>query len=225
MNKRKWFLIIISLYILTISGCGTPVPHYDLETYDELKDALKENIDILYPDISRYEQEQIDYVINHKPANKNDKHGYSLSWGVYVDNGEPSSETVLRKFSLSCTTLEFIAYDSDESKGSWTEYPEFKPNMEVDGVAVEYEHYDSYIDQNDPEYENLPELFKFPDGSYESLHIYKFEYLGCEYELLGTVRLLPEEQIEKDIDQEVEKGREELLETVRSIIEQRGEGE
>jgi len=225
MKKRKWIAAVVSLCVLVMEGCNTPNPQYNVETYDVLKDELKGNADILFPDISRYEDEQINYTINHKPANKSDKYGYRLSWEVYVNDGEPSSETALRDFYVRCTTLEYIAYDSDETKGSWAEYPEFKPNTEVEGVAVEYARYDSYIDQNDTEYAELPERSQFPDGTYESSNDYQFEYHGCQYEVTGTIRLLPEEQLEKDIDQEVEKGKEELLNVVRSIIEQRGEEE
>jgi len=225
MKKRKWIVAVVSLCILVMGGCNTPNPQYNVKTYEELKDELKDDTDILFPDISRYENEQIDYVIYHKPANKNDKHGYKLFWGLYANDGEPSSETALSDLHVFCNTLEFIAYDSDETKGSWAVYPEFKPNMEVDGVVVEYEHYDSYVDKNDPEYEELSELFKFPDGTYESSNYYKFEYRECQYKISGIVRLLPEEQLEKDIDQKVEKGKEELLEVIRSIIKQGGEEE
>jgi len=225
MKKRKWIAAIVSLCILAMEGCNTPNPQYNVATYDELKDELKGNADILFPDISRYEQEQFDYTIYHKSTNKRYRYRYRLFWGVYANDREPLSETVLRELRISCTTLEFIDYDSDQTREVWSEYPEFKPNMEVDGIAVEYEDYESYFDQKDPENENIPEWAIFPDGTYQNWIGYKFEYLGCQYEIEGVIRLLPEEQNDKDIEQEVKKGREELLDVVQSIIEQGSEKE
>jgi len=97
--------------------------------------------------------------------------------------------------------------------------------MEVDSIAVEHMCYNGFENQEETEIAEIPEKFKFPDGTYYNWSKYTFQYLGCQYEISGTVRLLPEEQLEKDINQEVEKGREELLDVVRTIIGQRDEKE
>jgi len=221
MKKERWIIAVILIYVLAISGCGTPTPHYDVETYDELKDALNENVDILYPDISRYEQEEIEYVINHAPGDKYGKHGYSIIWEPFAISEDPTSETVLREFRVYCVTLEYLTDIADKSNGLWTDLEDFKPNMEVDGIAVEHKCYEKFENQEETEIAEIPESAKYPDGTYYNWNKYIFQYLGYQYEISGAVRLLPEEQFEKNIDQEVEKGRAELLDAIRTIIGQR----
>lgn len=229
MRKRRWVAGVLLFCSLAASGCsmraGIPNPQYDVDTYDELKDELKEKKEILYPDISRYEAEGLIFRIDHMPGNPEDKHGYRILWGVFANEEGPVSGTVLRDLFVKCTTLEYIAYETDETKGYWREHEEVEPNREVSGVPVQYYHNESMVNLSEEDLKRTAESFRFPKGTYECSKGYRFEYQGCEYEIYVIVRLLPEEQREKNIEEEVEKGEEELLEVVRSIILQGGEEE
>jgi len=220
MKKGSWILAMVLICILLSSGC-TSNPNYYVESYDELKNELKDYSDILFPDISRYEQENFIYVIEHAPAHKNDKHGYCFSSDSLADNAEISSnKTVLSVLNVGCTTLEYRAFLTDKTKGSWSVLSEFEPNIEIDGIAAEYIHFDSYLSQNETEDVNAAEGDEFPDGTFESWDRYIIEYRGCRYRVSGIVRLLPEEQVNTDLELIIEEGKEELLDIVRSIITQ-----
>lgn len=228
MRKIGWVTVILLCSCFVTTGCNTSGisnPQYWVDTYDELKEELKECEEILYPDISRYEEEGFNYVVNHKPANENDKQGYLIFWDILANEDGPLSETSLRDFNVYCTTLEYIAYDTDKTKGFWHERAELHPNMELEGVSIEHNYNESYVNLNEEDIEKISELTRYPNGTYENWNGYKFEYKGCEYTVNGTIRLLPEEQLVKEVELEVEKGREELLDVIRSILAQGDEKE
>ena len=219
MKKRKLLIAIILLCVLAISGC-TPNPNYYVDTYEKLKNELKDYPDIFFPDISRYdEHENFNYIINHFPTNKKNKHGYSLSFLPWYNTETSYNGSVLSELYVDCTTLEYLAYLTDKTKGSWSVLRPFKPNIEIDGIEIEYERIDSHWRQDETEDE------QFPDNTFDGVTRYIFEYRGCQYEVAGTVRLLPDEQVNTDLELIMEEGKEELLDIVMSIITQRGNEE
>jgi len=224
MKNIKWIVVVISLCIFMmglLGGC-TSVPHYYVDTYDELKDAFKKNTDIVFPDISRYKADGIGYIIHHVPGKSSKSQGYSIRWGGWgEDYASPMSETELRGFRVYCIELECLIEEREgEGKQQWSgDDTVLKPNMEVDGIAIEYKSDDIVIHEEDME------DYDFPVNTIIYRYKYAFDYHKFRYEISGETLLLPEEQTEKDAEQKSEKANDELLEVVRSIIGQGDENE
>jgi len=127
----------------------------------------------------------------------------------------------LRGFRVYCIELECLIEEREgEGKQQWSgDDTVLKPNMEVDGIAIEYKSDDIVIHEEDME------DYDFPVNTIIYRYKYAFDYHKFRYEISGETLLLPEEQTEKDAEQKSEKANDELLEVVRSIIGQGEENE
>ena len=223
LGENPWIIVVVVLvvlfgtlaYTLLPKGYNATVKYYEVETYDELKKTLKKYEDILYPDLSRYEKNNMSYAIEHKPRRPEKKTGYTI--GMRNNQDFPEHGTALWEFEIYCIELS-VLQEMREDRDDY-DFMKFKPNMQLEGIPLEHTGKDMTNSKNAMAvYGVAPQTFLYKNE-------YIFEYQGCQYRVSGLICLLPEEQIAKDPEQEVRKGDDELLEIIKSIIRQREERE
>jgi hypothetical protein len=203
--KAAVLLVLVFLVLTTFIGCYHPKPFLPYESFgslQELEKSIDSKLPIIFPDTAKYQ-----FVDD------------SLYWKVYKSNytnvvagynyegdlDATKSNTCLRRLSIGCRILN-KAYNKSNPP------PTLNMNIKVLGndVAKQIEY--------------LSDDTRYPAGSKVVNYIYEFDFSGNRYSFGGTLVISPDTLKtldEQGIKNVVQKGNEEMLDLVKSILEKK----
>ncbi|MDR3037394.1 MAG: hypothetical protein LBU31_03175 [Coriobacteriales bacterium] len=211
---RRFALCSLALLLcalpLSLVGCQS-TPTHQVDSYNQIKEALADQPDIIYPDLSRYEQTgTLIYVVHHYIGNTRLFDGYS----VYLQDSEmkdAASASALSSIEIGCLNEEHL-----------TEFrlPEFSAHLPVMRYrTVEME----YIEENSSVYGNGEDTgYPYPEGSKIGAFSCSFSLKGYRYSLSAGVLLTPDDLKVVDLETELGKARAEFFTVIDSILDQGG---
>ena len=212
-TKRGKFIYIILVAVLLglilpilFTSCflqkPLPAPYYHVDTLDELKADLAGYPNLLLPDLSGY-QMNADYNVQvWNRWNKKARSGYS----IYGDD-VLVADIVFSRFHLSCLELKHWVDDLNLRPPVW-------PNNQYFGVDVA-EYFEDFT--NDQE---TLDLYGIPKNTSAFNIHYDFDFNACRYTMGADLYLPNGGDKEKVFSAETERGKEELLKLMKSIIDQ-----
>lgn len=192
-------------FSLMLASCGLKAPNYLVPSLEDLKDELKDYPGFIIPDtpyISGYPPD-INFSVLQYSANREILDGY----GITVWTPIPIEDFTLEGLHCSCWSL---ANDSDG-----VNQPEYqKPNAQYFGVDVFENCEDLTWNQE------FRDLYDVPEGSFFYWYTYQFDFMNSKYTIFA--RLIRPDSISDDAGNAiaVEKGKEEMLGIIKSIIDQ-----
>jgi hypothetical protein len=202
---------------LMLPSCQT-APNYPVNSYDEIKEALADQPDIIYPDISRYENSDlIEYVVTLYEKDRRIRTGYTV-WtpdSPYVRKLYLEADTVLANLGIDCSSLEFYSKE-DKAFHLQGTTPEVYRTL----TLYTYEREDFWYKEEDRLGDGPNDIF--PLGTRAGNIGYIFDFNGYRYFLSGKTSLLPEEQTDITYDERMTQAKDELLALVDSILDQGG---
>ena len=210
LNKKIICITIAALFSISLvfTACGQKAPYYEVSSLDALKAELKDYPEFIFPDIP--------YDLGSPP----DVYYYALQWEVNrkILNGYlidvqvpiPIDDFTFQKWSCYCISLDH--YQDDLNKPA-----PLDPNTQYFGVDMVEALRDQTNDQE------MLDLYTIPEGAFFYSLLYRFDLSGNRYEVAADI--VKPDSID-DVDGNaaaVAKGKAELLNIVKSIIDQDNE--
>ena len=225
MKSKVVRMLSVLILSLALTGCQLPPERY-VDSYEEIQEALKDHRDIAFPDISlyeeRYRQNDFIYKVKLYQADRRVRNDYAVIFGHVPTAAElESGQMTPLEFILSAINLE--KYEDDRN----TPEP-LDLNLEHQGVAM-WEYYndvtylhlssDSNIERWNAEDPDFPtEQFRAVTQGYE------FDLDGYRYQVNAQINFLFDEAEGLTLEEKMAPFKEELLDIVDSILDERGVG-
>ena len=218
-------ILLLSLVVLSLAlvSCATP-PVSRVDSYEEIQEALKDQSDIAFPDISlqeeRYRQCDFNYEIKFNQFNRKVRTGYTVYFAQTPSARELMSGLVTpEEFIVGATSLEKFYDDRNR--------PELLDlNSEHRGVALQEALWDNtpsilsedsgtrWLREQDP---------YFPTEQLKLIvQAYRFDLDGYRYYVSMQFLFLHDEAEDLSPEEKVTPFKEELLGIVDSILDERG---
>lgn len=212
MRRIKILAIILLVFLLipvAFSKCVIrPVPYEYFDSLQELKDSIGNVPNIYFPDTERY------VFSDEAKFQKVYKGKSNILQGYYFNDELDASESDTSLFYLQCI-CNILEKQYDERNPA----PPLNANTKVLGTDVNEKIRE---ESGDP---NMSASDWYPEGSKIVNFSYQFDFKGCRYTVKGNLVIPPEKLNTLDdlqIESTVERGKNEVLDLVKSIIEQGG---
>ncbi|MDR3316176.1 MAG: hypothetical protein LBS98_06850 [Coriobacteriales bacterium] len=208
------FLVVVLLLggLFVLPGCQV-APRYEVDSYEQIKQDLAEHQpEIIYPDISRYEQSGVlAYWVHLYPGDRRMKNGYIVGSDYSFREADVDSS-----FSIVSVEAKSIEYYYDERNPC----PPLVPSMTYRAVSVEYyerETTDWYISQDRL---GEGEGYLYPLGTREGGIECLFAVNGYRYQIVIGVVMTPDDLKDKSYEAWMDAAREEVYLIIDSILDQ-----
>ena len=201
-TMKKILLLLLALTISTscLASCAV-APTTEFNSLAELQEAVKDSPDIILPDISAYKFEEGSmFWVDYRTSKKKTPAMYSIHGLAEND------DSVLAGLGLECRILNYYAETG-------TVFEDLDLNAEYFGIQM----YERIVDQTeDPDFLQDKALEK---GTLFYSIYYSFDLKECRYQIGGALIIPAGEVSSINIDEEIEKSKQELLQIVKQIIE------
>ena len=201
-TMKKLLLLLLALTISTscLASCAV-APTTEFNSLAELQEAIKDSPDMILPDISAYKfEEDSRFWVDYRTSRKKTPAMYSISGLTEND------DSVLAGLYLECRILNFYV-----QRGMVFE--DLDLNAEYFGKQM----HEKLVDQTkDPDFMQYNTLEK---GTLFYSISYYFDLKECQYGIGGDLIIPADEASLINIDDEIEKSKQELLQIVKPIIE------
>jgi hypothetical protein len=179
---------------------------YEVESYEQVKADLADYPDIIFPDISKYEESGVlEYWVGLYPADRRIKNGYE----IWTFDDIPAPSAIGTAFSYVVMGSHSIEHYKDELNPA----PPLDANMTYRTVPMEFFEFEIAD-------EDLPVLY--PDGSRVGVLDFCFDLSGYRYMINVHVLLTPDEQATITYDEKMALAYAELLVLVDDILDKGG---
>ncbi|MDR3315969.1 MAG: hypothetical protein LBS98_05790 [Coriobacteriales bacterium] len=215
MGKKtiRLFLAAVLLFgsLLVLPGCQV-APLYKVDSYEQVKQDLAEHQpEIIYPDISRYEQSGIlTYKVFLYQGDRKIKSGYH----IYSQNDDLRGADVDSVFSVLTVEAKSIEYYYDELNPC----PPLEPSSTYRAVPMKYseeESTDWYISENRF---GEGESYLYPLGTRAGGIECRFDVDGYRYWILVGVIMTPDDLKVRSYEAWMDAAREEVYLIIDSVL-------
>ena len=200
MKKLLLLLLVLAVSASCLASCAV-APTTEFDSLEELQEAIKDSPDMILPDISEYEFEDGSmFWVDYRTSKKKTPAMYSIHGLTEND------DSVLAGLGLECRILNYYV-----ERGMVFE--DLDLNAEYFGKQM----YERIVDQTkDPDFMQYNTLEK---GTLFYSISYFFDLRECQYDIGGALVIPAGEASSINIDDEIEKSKQELLQIVKQIIE------
>jgi hypothetical protein len=214
---RLFFALVLMLgCVLMLPSCQME-PTREVDSYAEVKEALAEQRpDIIFPDISKYDEDQFVFKVGLYQGDRRIINGYSAYIPTEFNKGirtvrAVKGESVLAELFIRSTNEEFYF---DELNPIW----ELEPNTTYRGLDMEKDTHE----MTDLVFKDHPSGDLHPLGSRIFAFGYYFTLEGYRYELNAQMVLTPDDLESVDVEEEKDRADAELRALVDSVLDQGG---
>jgi hypothetical protein len=200
--------MVLSVSLMLLMGCQGP-PWHVVDSYERVKEDLAaDQPNIIYPDISRYEQTgTLIYHVNLYQQDRRIANGYEIySPDDKLENAD--SDSVFLSIGVAGFSIEQY-------------YDDLNPCPPLEGT-IKYRSLDmEYVEAESTEYLNGEQTSKpYPQGSRLGDFRCTFEWDGYRYDVLARVLLVPDDLEKTSFEEEMEKAHRELFLIIDDILNQ-----
>ena len=197
-------LVILLSFIWLVSWIRNTsgIPYYTVDSYTELKKTLKNEKDIIIPDMRPELLESLtNYIVGLELKNHKNRTGYLIYGGAGL-NGIDCFET----FTITCTVISRVYNQRNPLE-------RLNINMNLYGIDVECLNQDL---TGKKEYQGER---AYPPDSFVYYCCYQFDYLGCRYVVRKEILITPDQFAQKNSHTEVLRINDEAKSIIQSIVE------
>jgi hypothetical protein len=207
--------------ILPLRSCihlGNSGPLDRADSYEQVKQALVERTDIIYFDISEYDENDFDFWVYQIPPDGRPKTGYSLGADTHsvARLKKTGKESVLSIVSLRCFNEELMSASLGDL---WLP---LDTNTVYRGIPMEAKIADKTDAYNDEESDEYDGSSPYPKGTRVFWLKREFFFNGYRYKITATLKIPPERIGKVDIEEEKAAANAEVEGFVDNILDQGG---
>jgi hypothetical protein len=199
---------------MVILGVGTScqtAPYYRVDSYEQLKEDLAGEPDIIFPDLSRFELYDGLVFDVYYCGYEYDKSGYDIHLGEYWLEQQSLYHSCIDGFGVACSDLN-RDYDNDgDSSDTADDY--IKVNHEYRGMPMEYNSH--FADEHK---EHSP----WPEGAVVGGVAYNFQLDGYRYYVNMGFQVPPDKLDTESPEAWMAKIESQTLSIVDNILDQAG---
>ena len=199
IKKLLLSLLILTISISCLAGCSV-APITEFNSVAEVQEAIKASPEMILPDISGYKYAENSYFMVGYIKSKKIPAMYGISGKIN------NSDSELSELNLSCKIINYYA-----ERG--TVFEDLNLNAEYFGKQI------SENIVNDTENPDAWQFGDLAEGSWIYSFVYAFDLGECRYVVASNLVIPPDKQENLNVDEKIEKIKNELLQIVKQIIE------
>jgi hypothetical protein len=192
--------------VFVLIGCES-APEYQVDSYEQVKEELADQPDIIFPDISKYEElGMMEYHVTLYPGDRRIKNGYDL-YPRDLTLGLSSAETAFEYVAIGSLSIEF--YKDERNPAAPLDF-----NVTHRTVAMQLYEGDITEDANGPN-----SAHRYPDGSRIGTLNLRFDLNGYRYFVRAMISLTPDELKTVTYEEKMVRAQAELFVLVDDILD------